>query len=63
MFFKICFFTRLDKYRPRKDTNNDVSFESHIYFDDAFKDVKGSKGRHVNEYAEDLVEVIREVYK
>nr|XP_046219980.1 LOW QUALITY PROTEIN: chitin synthase chs-2-like [Oncorhynchus gorbuscha] len=53
---------RLDKYRPRKDTNNDVSFESHIYFDDAFKDVKGSKGRHVNEYAEDLVEVIREVY-
>uniref|UniRef100_A0A8C7H9E1 chitin synthase n=1 Tax=Oncorhynchus kisutch TaxID=8019 RepID=A0A8C7H9E1_ONCKI len=53
---------RLDKYRPRKNTNNDVSFESHIYFDDAFKDVKGSKGRHVNEYAEDLVEVIREVY-
>ncbi|CAB1351109.1 unnamed protein product, partial [Coregonus sp. 'balchen'] len=53
---------RLDKYRPRNNPTNDVSFESHIYFDDAFKDVKGSKERHVNEYAEDLVEVIREVY-
>ncbi|KAL0983717.1 hypothetical protein UPYG_G00131750 [Umbra pygmaea] len=54
---------RLDKYRPRNNTLNDVKFESHIYFDDAFKDVKGSKDRHVNEYAEDLVEVIREVYR
>ncbi|KAJ7987415.1 hypothetical protein DPEC_G00326250 [Dallia pectoralis] len=53
----------LDKYRPKNDLNDDVKFESHIYFDDAFKDVKGSKERHVNEYAEDLVEVIREVYR
>lgn len=48
---------------PRNNSNDDVSFESHIYFDDAFKDVKGSKERHVNEYAEDLVDVIRVVYK
>uniref|UniRef100_A0A6Q2ZEP9 chitin synthase n=1 Tax=Esox lucius TaxID=8010 RepID=A0A6Q2ZEP9_ESOLU len=54
---------RLDKYRPRNNTINDVKFESHIFFDDAFKDVKGSKERHVNEYAEDLVEVVKEVYK
>ncbi|XP_019901869.1 chitin synthase chs-2-like [Esox lucius] len=54
---------RLDKYRPKNDTTDDVKFESHIYFDDAFKDVEGSKERHVNEYAEDLVEVIREVYR
>uniref|UniRef100_A0A6Q2YBC1 chitin synthase n=1 Tax=Esox lucius TaxID=8010 RepID=A0A6Q2YBC1_ESOLU len=53
---------RLDKYRPKNDTTDDVKFESHIYFDDAFKDVEGSKERHVNEYAEDLVEVIREVF-
>uniref|UniRef100_A0A674BRU7 chitin synthase n=1 Tax=Salmo trutta TaxID=8032 RepID=A0A674BRU7_SALTR len=33
---------RLDKYRPRNESNDDVSFESHIYFDDAFKDVNGT---------------------
>ncbi|KAM9339758.1 chitin synthase chs-2-like [Symphorus nematophorus] len=54
---------RLDKYRPRKEGEiSDVSFEGHIYFDDAFRDVPGSWGRHVNEYAEMLVEIIREVY-
>ncbi|XP_028975888.2 chitin synthase chs-2-like [Esox lucius] len=54
---------RLDRYRPNKNPNNDVSFESHIYFDDAFKEVKGSEERFVNEYAENLVEVIQMVYK
>ncbi|XP_030646443.1 chitin synthase chs-2-like [Chanos chanos] len=53
---------RLDKYRPKTTTGSDAIFEFHIYFDDAFKDVKGSKERHANEYAETLVEVIREVY-
>ncbi|XP_070840858.1 chitin synthase chs-2-like [Chaetodon trifascialis] len=54
---------RLDKYRPReKGEPNDVTFEGHVYFDDAFRDVPGSRGRHVNEYAEMLVEIIREVY-
>ncbi|KAK2920718.1 chitin synthase chs-1-like [Channa argus] len=54
---------RLDKYRPsKKGEKSDVTFETHIYFDDAFKDVPGSKGRHVNEYAEMLVGIIREVY-
>ncbi|KAG7314059.1 hypothetical protein KOW79_022555 [Hemibagrus wyckioides] len=51
---------RLDKYRPKKNQFNDVVFESHIYFDDAFL-TKDNK-RCVNEYAETLVEVIREVY-
>ncbi|XP_071357197.1 chitin synthase chs-2-like [Trachinotus anak] len=54
---------RLDKYRPKKEgETSDVSFEGHIYFDDAFRNVRGSQGRHVNEYAEMLVEIIREVY-
>ncbi|KAL0983718.1 hypothetical protein UPYG_G00131770 [Umbra pygmaea] len=53
---------RMDKFRP-KNPSNDVSFESHIYFDDAFKDVRGSQHRHLNKYAEDLVEVIQDVYR
>ncbi|XP_051811507.1 chitin synthase chs-2-like [Acanthochromis polyacanthus] len=54
---------RLDKYRPKTDeATRDVTFEGHIYFDDAFRDVPGSQGRHVNEYAEMLVDIIREVY-
>ncbi|KAA0715072.1 hypothetical protein E1301_Tti008877 [Triplophysa tibetana] len=53
---------RIDKYRPRanENSNSDVEFEFHIYFDDAFKD--NDNGRHANEYAETLVEVITEVY-
>ncbi|KAI2653476.1 Chitin synthase chs-1 [Labeo rohita] len=51
---------RLDKYRPKTDKHSDVEFEFHIYFDDAFKDV--DNGRHANEYAEILVDVIKEVY-
>uniref|UniRef100_UPI0037E98F86 chitin synthase chs-2-like n=1 Tax=Semicossyphus pulcher TaxID=241346 RepID=UPI0037E98F86 len=54
---------RLDKYRPKKEgETSDVTFEGHIYFDDAFKNVPGSQGRHVNEYAEMLVDILREVY-
>ncbi|XP_034748681.1 chitin synthase chs-1-like [Etheostoma cragini] len=54
---------RLDKYRPKKEgETSDVNFEAHIYFDDAFRDVPGCRGRQVNEYAEMLVEIIREVY-
>uniref|UniRef100_A0A671Q3Q0 chitin synthase n=1 Tax=Sinocyclocheilus anshuiensis TaxID=1608454 RepID=A0A671Q3Q0_9TELE len=49
---------RLDKYRPKTDKQSDVEFEFHIYFDDAFKDV--DNGRHANEYAEILVDVIKE---
>lgn len=51
---------RLDKYRPKKNRFNDVVFESHIYFDDAF--LTKNNNRRVNEYAETLVEVIKEVY-
>ncbi|CAJ1083109.1 chitin synthase chs-2-like [Xyrichtys novacula] len=54
---------RFDKYRPKKEGGkSDVTFEGHIYFDDAFKKVPGSHGPHVNEYAEMLVNIIREVY-
>ncbi|XP_044028475.1 chitin synthase chs-1-like [Siniperca chuatsi] len=55
---------RLDKYRPRKEEQetSDVTFEGHIYFDDAFRDVPGSRERQVNEYAEMLVDILREVY-
>ncbi|XP_058608280.1 chitin synthase chs-1-like isoform X3 [Onychostoma macrolepis] len=51
---------RLDKYRPKTDKHSDVKFEFHIFFDDAFKDVDNE--RHANEYAEILVDVIKEVY-
>uniref|UniRef100_A0A3B4AAD2 chitin synthase n=1 Tax=Periophthalmus magnuspinnatus TaxID=409849 RepID=A0A3B4AAD2_9GOBI len=53
----------MDKYRPRDNIEfNDFSFEAHIYFDDAFLDVKGSRGRHLNEYAKNLIEIISETY-
>ncbi|XP_030597626.1 chitin synthase chs-2-like [Archocentrus centrarchus] len=52
---------RMDKYRPKENPKiNDFTFEAHIYFDDAFIDVEGS--RHLNEYAENLVTTIKEVY-
>nr|XP_040045278.1 chitin synthase chs-2-like [Gasterosteus aculeatus aculeatus] len=54
---------RLDKYRPKKEGEaGDVTFEGHIFFDDAFTDVAGSRGAHVNQYAEMLVNIIAEVY-
>lgn len=53
---------RLDKFRPKTNNHNDASFEFHIYFEDAFKDVQNGTMRHVNEYAEILVDVIKEVY-
>ncbi|CAN9503630.1 unnamed protein product [Ophioblennius macclurei] len=54
---------RLDRFRPKQEKEmSDVNFEGHVYFDDAFKNVPGSRGRHVNEYAEMLVQVISEVY-
>ncbi|XP_075968855.1 chitin synthase chs-2-like [Anarhichas minor] len=54
---------RLDKYRPKIDPKfNDVTFESHIYFDDAFKHVEGSQGNHLNKYAENLVTILTEVH-
>uniref|UniRef100_A0A3Q3G9X1 chitin synthase n=1 Tax=Labrus bergylta TaxID=56723 RepID=A0A3Q3G9X1_9LABR len=54
---------RLDKYRPRTEQKfDDFTFEAHIYFDDAFKQVEGSQGRHLNDYAKSLVEVLAEVY-
>lgn len=56
------FVARLDKFRPKMYNHNDDFLEFHIYFDDTFKDMENGKVRHVNEYAEILVEVIKEVY-
>ncbi|MEQ2216248.1 hypothetical protein XENOCAPTIV_013120, partial [Xenoophorus captivus] len=54
---------RLDKYRPNVEPKfEDFAFEAHLYFDDAFENVKGSQGRHLNPYAKDLVKIITEVY-
>uniref|UniRef100_A0A3Q1B2A6 chitin synthase n=1 Tax=Amphiprion ocellaris TaxID=80972 RepID=A0A3Q1B2A6_AMPOC len=54
---------RLDKYRPKNETKfKDFTFEAHIYFDDAFQHVDGSQERHLNEYGENLVAIITEVY-
>ncbi|KAM9839122.1 chitin synthase chs-2-like [Aulostomus maculatus] len=54
---------RLDVYRSKNEPKfNDFTFEAHIYFDDAFKDVKGQEGRGLNEYAKNLVKVLTEVY-
>ncbi|CAJ1083111.1 chitin synthase chs-1-like [Xyrichtys novacula] len=54
---------RLDRYRPKREKNlKDFTFEAHIYFDDAFKQVEGSHGRHLNDYAKTLVEILAEVY-
>uniref|UniRef100_A0AAZ1XBE4 chitin synthase n=1 Tax=Oreochromis aureus TaxID=47969 RepID=A0AAZ1XBE4_OREAU len=52
---------RLDEYRPKEDPkSNDFTFKAHIYFDDAFEAVGGS--RHLNKYAKNLVKVIKEVF-
>ncbi|XP_034748680.1 chitin synthase chs-2-like [Etheostoma cragini] len=55
---------RLDQYRPKTEDekNTDFNFETHIYFDDAFTDDKESRGRHLNKYALNLVEIFTEVY-
>ncbi|XP_064173373.1 chitin synthase chs-2-like [Anguilla rostrata] len=53
---------RLDKFRPRRSSHKDITFEYHFFFDDAFEDVEGSEHRRVNDYVEMLVEAIKEVY-
>ncbi|KAL6100193.1 uncharacterized protein ACO6RY_01854 [Pungitius sinensis] len=53
---------RLDKYRPKTKLYDDFTFEAHIYFDDAFEHVEGSQGDHLNKYAQDLVNVLTDVY-
>lgn len=59
---QICFAARLDKYKPKTEKKGDVEFEFHIHFDDAFKDVNNGRERHANEYAEILVDVVKEVF-
>ncbi|XP_060948473.1 chitin synthase chs-2-like [Limanda limanda] len=51
---------RMDRYRPRTQPKfDDFSFEAHIYFDDAFE---GSQVHRLNEYAKNLVVILKEVY-
>ncbi|XP_066552734.1 chitin synthase 1 [Amia ocellicauda] len=54
---------RLDRYRgdPKEDHKDNFDFECHIFVDDAFHSKDGTK--FVNEYVDDLVKVIIEVYR
>ncbi|CAL8299942.1 unnamed protein product [Lota lota] len=54
---------RWDQFRPRADEElHKLTCEAHIFFDDAFKTVPGSRERQANQYVEDLVMVIQRVY-
>ncbi|XP_024864204.2 uncharacterized protein LOC108242633 [Kryptolebias marmoratus] len=54
---------RLDQYRPKTEPKfEDFTFEAHIYFDDAFENVEGNQGRHLNKYAKNLMKILSEVY-
>lgn len=53
----------MDRYRPKRDQKaTDFIFEAHIFFDDAFVDIESTGERHLNKYAKNLVEIIKEVY-
>lgn len=56
---------RLDRYRgdPKEEHKDSFDFESHIFVDDAFMTQKGTGKRLVNEYVEDLIHVVTEVYR
>ncbi|XP_037831666.1 chitin synthase chs-1-like isoform X2 [Kryptolebias marmoratus] len=54
---------RLDRYRPKTEPKfKDFTFEAHIYFDDAFENVEGNQGCHLNKYAKNLIKILSEVY-
>uniref|UniRef100_A0A3B5LPW2 chitin synthase n=1 Tax=Xiphophorus couchianus TaxID=32473 RepID=A0A3B5LPW2_9TELE len=56
---------RLDRYRgdPKEEHKDSFDFESHIFVDDAFMTEKETGKRLVNEYVEDLIHVVTEVYR
>ncbi|KAM4596746.1 chitin synthase 1 [Fundulus diaphanus] len=56
---------RLDRYRgdPKEEHKDSFDFECHIFVDDAFMTEKETKKRLVNEYVEDLIHVVTEVYR
>ncbi|XP_043931790.1 chitin synthase chs-2-like [Protopterus annectens] len=58
---------RLDRYHQnKKGRKEEFDFQAHIYFDDAFietiDELTGKKQSQVNEYVEDLVVAMNEVY-
>ncbi|KAK5621219.1 hypothetical protein CRENBAI_011615 [Crenichthys baileyi] len=56
---------RLDRYRgdPKEEHKDSFDFECHILVDDAFMTEKETGKRLVNEYVEDLIHVVTEVYR
>uniref|UniRef100_A0A3P9K521 chitin synthase n=1 Tax=Oryzias latipes TaxID=8090 RepID=A0A3P9K521_ORYLA len=56
---------RLDRYRgdPKEEHKDAFDFECHIFVDDAFMTHKETQHRLVNEYVDDLIKVVIEVYR
>ncbi|KAJ8359914.1 hypothetical protein SKAU_G00164390 [Synaphobranchus kaupii] len=56
---------RLDRYRgdPKEEHKDKFEFECHIFVDDAFQTEKETEKRLVNEYVNDLIHVVIEVYR
>lgn len=57
--------SRLDRYRgdPKEVHKDCFDFECHIYMDDSFMIEKSSGKRLVNDYVNDLIHVVIEVYR
>uniref|UniRef100_A0A8C9V416 chitin synthase n=1 Tax=Scleropages formosus TaxID=113540 RepID=A0A8C9V416_SCLFO len=56
---------RLDRYRgdPKEQHKDDFDFECHIFVDDAFQTEKDTEKRLTNEYVNNLIQVVIEVYR
>ncbi|XP_031435213.1 chitin synthase 1 [Clupea harengus] len=56
---------RLDRYRgdPKEEHNDCFDFECHIFVDDAFMTDEDTGKRLVNDYVNDLIHVVMEVYR
>uniref|UniRef100_A0A668ATZ7 chitin synthase n=1 Tax=Myripristis murdjan TaxID=586833 RepID=A0A668ATZ7_9TELE len=56
---------RMDRYRgdPKEEHKDCFDFECHIYVDDSFMTDKHSEKRLVNDYVNDLISVVTEVYR
>ncbi|XP_064173371.1 chitin synthase 1 [Anguilla rostrata] len=56
---------RLDRYRgdPKEEHKDNFEFECHIFVDDAFRTDKETGKLFVNEYVNDLIHVVIEVYR
>ncbi|XP_036403039.1 chitin synthase 1 [Megalops cyprinoides] len=56
---------RLDRYRgdPKEEHKDNFDFECHIFVDDSFRTDKETGKQFVNEYVNDLIHVVIEVYR